>query len=943
MIVPLVALLAVATMLGNRELQQLDDLRAYRSAAGEAVDTIRAIDAIQRERHDEVDPPTATISPEIALDLDLNPATQTDRDRRLLEQLDLARGHAATGASDSAVITYGTIVDTLHDEVRTGFDDAPDATTRRWADAMVSISVALDAQLREDLEVRVGEVETGELVRHHTSATDALARFADNADIDARNALEQLTLTDPWRTLAITRQTHVADGTDINRDTWAPDARAVAANLRAIRLESAVDGLAALDTSIGATQTRLIGLAAIAGIFAAVMLAGLTLLRRSIVIPLRTLTTAANRLSRGELAPLDDRGADEIGAVARAFSTLAGTMQQLWSDIDEIQQSVEHGNFDDRIETVELEGDWRRLAETLNATLDTGEAHNTSVQDELRRRNILSELSEAAMLGESATSITDVLERALPRAVRGSSVHLHQHPSGPPHYDLGVALEPTISALELPTRVSPAIPIDLGTTSGVAGLVDFGDGPPAILVLAFGDEVPSVIEPVIGLVETAARLLAQAHRRQAAEFSATYNLEHDALTGLLNATGLRNWHSTQNDGASRAIVGVRPLRLDDLDGSFGRRTRDVVLTVMAGRLRSIDGADIVARTDDPEFALVTTSEWAASVADQIVDVFARPIALESGQLHLDVTVGLAPVARSIGEALTEVATAVRHSHGRSTEIVAFDESHREAARRRTELSQWLERAIDNGDLHVHFQPVVNALTTRTEGYECLVRGTRDGEPVSPGEFIPLAEETDMILAIGEFTLLEACSALPFLPGDDPYVAVNLSPIELADERLMSRIDAVLDSTGIDRQRIVFEVTEGATTTEDDIALLEQIRELGVTIAIDDFGTGHSNLSYLTTLPASILKLDRSLVTPIVDDPGAYAVVEKTIEIAHRLGMSVIGEGVETDDELQRLIRARCDRIQGWLTGRPQPLADLVEVRIDVPPTTIHLAPSLDES
>ncbi len=938
-LLPVVALAVVATLLAARDVSSIEELREFRRAADTATRTIQGIDAIQHERHELVDGIELTRSPEVALDIHPDPDRRSDQERRLVERLDTARGHAANGSVQNAIAAYSTVVDLLHADARRTLANAPDTATRQWSESMLSISTALEGQLLEDLAIRTGASST-ETVRHHTTSADALDRFTDVASRTVIDRLEALTLSDSWRRLSAARQGSVTRGTTIDGSVWALDARHASATLRTIRFEVAVDGLTQLTDSIADRQTRLLGLAAVAAVFAAVLLASLVLLRRSIVRPLQTLTVAATRLSRGEATEIDDRGRDEIGAVGRALAELSETMHRLWADVDEIQRSLEHGQFDERIETIDLEGDWLRLADTMNATLDTGEQHTSSVQAELRRRTILGELSEAAIRGETSQTITSVLLRTLPRAVRGSHVHLHAHPSGPPRFDLGVPLEPSISALDLPTRAQ-ALAVDLGTTTGIAGLVDFGDGPPAVLVLAFGDEHPQQTEPLLGLVETACRLLAQAHRRQAAEFSASYNLEHDPLTGLRNVTGLRSWFSEHGNVGNWSLVGVHPLRLDDLDSSFGRRSRDIVLSIIAGRLRGIDHAELVVRTDDPEFVLVVPVERAEDAAHDVLELLARPIALEAGQMHVDVTVGVARVEKNVTDALTDVSAAARFSHGRSSEIVTFDESHRSEVRRRTEIAQWLEAAITNGDLRVEFQPVVNARTRRTEGYECLVRGDRDGVAVSPGEFIPIAEETDLILAIGEFTLGEACQALPFLPGDDPYVAINLSPVELSSPGLVERIDQVLATSAVDRRRIVFEVTEGAATSADDIALLERIAELGVRIAIDDFGTGHSNLAQLNALPASILKLDRSLVTPIVDDPGASAIVEKTIEMAHKLGMSVIGEGVETEAELRRLVRLRCDRIQGWLTGRPAPLADLVEVRIDRPPTAIRLAPAVE--
>jgi EAL domain-containing protein (putative c-di-GMP-specific phosphodiesterase class I) len=135
--------------------------------------------------------------------------------------------------------------------------------------------------------------------------------------------------------------------------------------------------------------------------------------------------------------------------------------------------------------------------------------------------------------------------------------------------------------------------------------------------------------------------------------------------------------------------------------------------------------------------------------------------------------------------------------------------------------------------------------------------------------------------------------------------------------------------------VVFEITEGIATSQADIELLHRLRRIGVKIAIDDFGSGQSNLSYLNSLPAQILKLDRSLITPIVDDIGAAGVVRKAIEMAHDLGMTVVGEGVETNDELNALRRVRCDLVQGWLTGRPAPLDTFIEITIARPVTQIN--------
>ena len=550
------------------------------------------------------------------------------------------------------------------------------------------------------------------------------------------------------------------------------------------------------------------------------------------------------------------------------------------------------------------------------------------------------------MLSDDAIAMTGKILHHLPKALRGSRADIHEHPSGPPLVDLGVPLKPAFSALEVPTMTEHAQRICVDGSDGIASLIEFPEGPPAVLVLMFDGEEPPEIDPLVSLVETSGQILAQAHRRQVAEIDATHNLEHDLTTGLGNVTHLRRWFTeTHAPATGWTAVGVSPQHLADLDGSFGRDALDVALREVGSELERIanehartDGIETpLVRSGDPEYLVIVPSSRGEALAASFASRFASPIDIDGTAQPIDITIGWAEIEandQDLTEALANVATAVRRGQQRTTEIVAFEPQYREDARRRTQLIRWLEGAIANRELEIHFQPIVDAVTTSIEGYECLIRGSLDGEPVSPGEFIPLAEETQMIVAIGEFALREACAAIPFLRGDKPYVAVNLSPFELSDPSLLSRIEGVLMQSKVDRSRLVFEVTEGTETSPADAELLVKLRDLGVKIAIDDFGAGHANLAYLNSLPAQILKLDRSLITPMVEDPGAASVVLKAIEMAHGLGMTVVGEGVETNEELDALRRMRCDRVQGWLTGRPAPLDNFIEITAERPLTQL---------
>ncbi len=942
--------MALIGLLVWTDVETTDELRGFTANTANVTALVDARATVQDERHELVhsgaipdDRPlpsgidgkrTDASFPDRALDT----LDGTNLAIDLNEQVLVGRALHASGQPEEAADRYTGIIEAIDRAISRELLDSPIGEIDRRSDALLAVLVASEALLLEDLEIRIGSADPLTIAQLHATELASLDRFSRDASPTGHALLEELTLTPEWGTSAVLRS-QLLDPTfgDFDLGSWVFNSTLRADGTHELVVAEARGLQTTTDSLADRGIDRLVWLGTIVGAVLIIGALATFAIRRSIVQPLQAIGQSAKRLAKGEAAAIDDTAPDEIGTVAKGISSLHDTMNRLWADVDKVSRATIEGDFDARIDTTDLEGDWLRLAETMNATLATGEAHNTAVEAELIRRDVLTEIAGAALLAENAGELTDVVLRNLPGAVPGSHAHLHQHPSGPPLYHLGVDLEPTISALELPTIADHAQHVQLRDGSGVASLVEFGQGPPAVLVLAFGKTEPEDLGPLIGLVETASRVLAQAHRRQAAEWSATHHFEHDALTGLQNSAGLNRWFDDHSDRASTwSVIGAQPLRLDSLDSSYGRDARNTLLTIVSRRLRRTIGEhQVIARIGDPEFVILAPTVQAPEQIERITQAFAHPLAVGSELISVDLSIGVADVEDDLEQAIANAATASRQNTGRTTAVVHFEQKHRETAVRRNDLLRWLETAIDERSLEVHFQPVVNAVSTVAEGYECLIRGSRNGTPISPAEFIPLAEESNLILEIGEFTLREACAALPFLPGDSPYVAVNLSPIELGDAGLIRRIDAILKETGVPRERIVFEVTEGSATNESDIDLLHRIRELGVKIAIDDFGTGHSSLSYLTTLPAQIVKLDRSLVTPIVNDRLSRTVVEGAIRMAHDIGMSVIAEGVETNDELNALRRFRCDRIQGWLTGRPAPLKDLIEVT-NHPRTTITM-------
>ncbi|MFT7474668.1 MAG: EAL domain-containing protein (putative c-di-GMP-specific phosphodiesterase class I) [Verrucomicrobiales bacterium] len=940
--VPTIALLSLVGLLATADAQSLVDLREFEAVAGELGDLVEIRTELQNERH------LAALGSARASTTRLDDLLKS-RDVEDRESLQTARALAANNRRSQSRVAYTELIDQFSAAIDTRLDAAPLGLAEQRSNALRSLLHSEEFFLLEDLEAQINTPDEIAMARLHTSATEALDGFSNHATPEAAGTLEALTISNSWRTLTLMRTEYFESGNDaFDTELWQTAAEVRRLSLQLLTQQETI----ALQDDVAATIDieirRLLMLLGIVGLVIAIAAFGAIRLRRSILAPLSNLTVNARLLSKGKLAPIEDSASDEIALVGNAFSSLASTMEHLWTDIDAVSSAVSDGVYDKRIDTEFLEGDWLRLAKTMNATLATGEAHRETVSEELGRRAVMNEISNAAVLAQSATELTSAVLRHLPEAVTGSHAHLHEHPSGPPEVDLGVTLEPSISALQIPTLADQAQRIELRDGSGVASLVGFPTGPPAVLVLRFHGSEPAQLEPLISLMETAGRILSQAHRRQAAESDAIHSRAHDLLTGLPNSENLREWFNAQADRSiSWSALGFEPQRLDEWDGVFGRNARDLVLRAVAQTLVdtiatfSIEAGDDIAlaRVTEPEFVVLVPTALASDVTKAIVGAFNVPLDVSGAQINVDLTIGVdhsQRADRDLTQTVANLSAAIRQANGNTTEIVEFETRHREEVRRRAQLVSWLAGAIDNRDLFVHFQPIVNATTTAIEGYECLVRGSLDGQPLSPAEFIPVAEETNMIVAIGEFVLREACAAMPFLRGDSPYVAVNLSPIELSDPQLLERIDSIINESKVDRSRIVFEVTEGATTTAEGVQLLKRIRELGVKIAIDDFGSGQSNLSYLNTLPAQILKLDRSLVTPMVDDVGAASVVRKAIEMAHDLGMTVVGEGVETNEELDALRRVRCDRIQGWLTGRPAPLENFIEITIDRPRTRINM-------
>jgi EAL domain-containing protein (putative c-di-GMP-specific phosphodiesterase class I) len=345
---------------------------------------------------------------------------------------------------------------------------------------------------------------------------------------------------------------------------------------------------------------------------------------------------------------------------------------------------------------------------------------------------------------------------------------------------------------------------------------------------------------------------------------------------------------------------------------------------------SVRESDIVARLGGDEFVVVLTevedATAAARLADKMLQVLAQPYRIGENELHSSASIGLAFYPNDGGDSETlmkNADTAMYHakSQGRNN-IQFFTAEMNQAAVKRLKLDHDLRVAVETGQFELHYQPQLDSRNGRIVGVEALVRWRhpQDGL-VSPAEFIPVAEETGMILPLGEWVLDEACRQLRVWRDAgvaDVTMAVNLSAHQLHAATLVEQVAQMLEKHGLKGADLELEITESVAMHDPaaSISRLKALRSLGVRLSIDDFGTGYSSLSYLKLLPIHTLKLDQSFVRDIETDSNDVAICTATIALAHNLGLAVVAEGVETEAQRLLLTSHHCDFMQGYLFSKP---------------------------
>lgn len=426
------------------------------------------------------------------------------------------------------------------------------------------------------------------------------------------------------------------------------------------------------------------------------------------------------------------------------------------------------------------------------------------------------------------------------------------------------------------------------------------------------------------------------HYQQQLERQANY----DFLTGLPNRNLLADRleqaiSRVQRSGDFLAVV------LIDLDGfkfvndTLGHAAGDELLVVVAQRLRhSLRSSDTVARQGGDEFVLVLNGgehiETTISLLDRILDVVRQPIELQGRELQIGASLGVALYQHGHDNAETllkhaDMAMYAAKKRGRNN-FQFFSPELNHMAQERLTLESAMRVALEKDEFQVYFQPKVNA-QRRMVGVEALARWHSDQLGwVGPDRFIPVAEETGLIVPLSEQIFqktFQAAAAWPDVQGQPVRVSVNLSPQLFGCDDLVQRIDTALRCAGLPAHRVELEITEGVLVddTERVIQVLHQLKQLGVSLSMDDFGTGYSSLSYLRRLPLDVIKIDRSLVTGLEHAEDAAMIAGAVVSLGQSLNKTVVAEGVETQAQFDFLSRQGCHEFQGYLFSKPLPLAE----------------------
>lgn len=443
-------------------------------------------------------------------------------------------------------------------------------------------------------------------------------------------------------------------------------------------------------------------------------------------------------------------------------------------------------------------------------------------------------------------------------------------------------------------------------------------------------------------------LLGRTHRKMGSLAAALAHLaHHDPLTGLANRVLFRERLEQTLERARRDGTTVAVLYLDldlfkNVNDALGHETGDQLLKIVAVRLRGCLGdRGIIARLGGDEFAILSApikvSHECAAIASRIVREVKAPYDIDGHEIIIGTSVGIALTdsGNSSADQLLKQADMALYrakADGRGTSRFFEPEMDLQLQARRA-LEADLRRALANSEFELFFQPQVNIATNEISGFEALLRWHHPERGIiSPADFIPVAEDIGLIMPLGDWIIEKACMAAAAWPRD-MKVAVNLSSVQFRNKALVQGVSKALKRAGLAARRLELELTESALFQENETTLntLHQLRDLGVRIALDDFGTGYSSLSYLRSFPFDKIKIDQSFVQELSTRADCKVIVQSIVSLGAGLGMSIIAEGVETEDQFLQIRAVGCTEVQGYYFDRPRPASELVfSLEVPVP-------------
>jgi diguanylate cyclase (GGDEF)-like protein len=425
--------------------------------------------------------------------------------------------------------------------------------------------------------------------------------------------------------------------------------------------------------------------------------------------------------------------------------------------------------------------------------------------------------------------------------------------------------------------------------------------------------------------------------RRKSEAKIAYMAHHDALTELPNRVRFRSELEKALGRTDRGeTVAVHCIDLDHfkaVNDTLGHPVGDALLQAVAVRIRDcLRPTDTVARLGGDEFAIVQVSAdqpiGSTALATRIIKAVGEPFDIRGHQVVIGASVGIA-LAPHDGvdpdRLLKNADMALYRAKEDGRGIYRFFESEMDAkmqARRTLELD--LRKAVALGEFELFYQPLINLSDNEVSGFEALMRWRHPQRGlVPPNDFIPLAEDIGLIAPMGAWALKQACTEAMNWP-DHVKIAVNLSPIQFKGGNLVLDVIAALGQSGLPARRLELEITETVLLQDTDgtIAILNQLRELGVHISMDDFGTGYSSLGYLRRFPFDKIKIDRSFIHDMSERPDSMAIVRAVAGLGSSLGISTTAEGVETEEQMQQLRDEGCTEVQGFLISEPRPASEL---------------------